>query len=1033
MNFLRGANNSLQYSALWRGGIIGALGPRVFLYLQLEALALELNKVLLMTPKVSVVIPVYNAAPFLCRCLDSMIRQSLQDLEIICVDDGSTDNSIDILRKYEIRDSRIKVITLSANDGVSMARNVGIDSATGKYIAFADGDDYVDDCFYEKLYKKATECDADVVKGNIKLVDLRTGSITISNVNEKIRGNKIYFTVNFTSAIFKRDFLNSHALRFIPRCLYGEDRLFAASCAVSANDVATIDDVFYYYYRGNSNSADTNFLSKEKVFSYISGIKLLLGDTRLNLTGSSVIAHIYATFLLEMLRLYRISEYECKDVLLNVFFEFCAKLPSDCRDDFFDAFKQTESGALSYVVNADICGLHKYLSDDMTKYSIFLFEQNCLRDKKESEAPRASKIPVFLSSDNNFAPFVATTIASICSHTTAFVHFYMLDGGVTSEDKVKIVSLKNVFNNFDIEFIEIDTNRIFKDFVSLPAITLATYNRLLIPKIKPDLKKVIYLDVDIIALGDIESLYNESLDGYSLAAVPEDCYSTASTKAVKDLMELSEEHKYFNAGVLLIDCEKWNSLDISDNLFCIADEYKNRITWQDQDILNKGFECNYKILDSKYNVMTETVRKRPVQKDSVIRHFSTVWKPWNHNGVYGTAAVANFNDFWQFAAKTPFFLDLLKQSEIGKKKTQYINKVLVAQDACDALRGSICRSSAVKKRKAAGTSLVSVIIPVYKTERYLRKCLDSILAQNYSALEVICINDCSPDNSAQILAEYEQKDPRVSTLHHKVNSGLGSARNSGLAVAKGEYVYFIDSDDYVDVDYIDSMIFAMEESKAEVVLNTNVIASNTRSQFMDYLLQPGNHVYIPAKQNIQKVIWNTWAHIFKRSFLLKHNLEFPTGDAGRVCEDLFFQHIVYAFVDRIFIISDSAYHYMVREDSLTSQELQRDRFDRIIWHLTMYRNVFNFYKKNEIFNKFDIKMFSESCLPEVLTPRKTEICSQLREYFSLLAEHVAERWYLYTKCELAFFYGVMKEFDYQHIKAVNKPVFSLLRKKLTKN
>ncbi|MCB5288406.1 MAG: glycosyltransferase [Candidatus Cloacimonetes bacterium] len=986
-----------------------------------------------MMPKVSVVIPVYNTAPFLHRCLDSMIRQSLQDVEIICVDDGSTDDSIDILRKYEIKDSRIKVIPLSSNEGVSLARNVGIDNATGSYIAFADSDDYVDDFFYEKLYKKAVISGADVVKGNIKIVDQLTGAITISVENEKIRENKIHFSVNFTTAIYKRNFLSNHDLRFIPRCLYGEDRLFAASCAVYANDVDTVDDIFYYYYRGNANSADTNFLTKEKVFSYLSGIKWLLGNTHLIDAGIFGTAHIFATFLLDLFRLYRISEYECRETLLVAFFELYSSLPPDCLDVFLTVFIQTEADALCYVKNADIYGLHKYLSDNMTKYSIFLFEQKCLSNKQEHVAPHVSEIPVFLSSDDKFSPFVATTVTSICANTKAFVHFYVLDGGISEKNRAKIVSLKRTFTNFDLEFIKIDTNHIFKDFISLPAITLATYNRLLIPELKQNLKKVIYLDVDIIALGDIATLYNENMDGYSLAAVPEDSYVTASTKKVKQSMELSEDHKYFNAGVLLLDCEKWNSHGITDNLFCIADKYKNQITWQDQDILNKEFDCNYKILDGRYNIMTEAVRKRPVQAGGIIRHFSTVWKPWNYNGVYGSATVANFNDFWQVAAKTPFFLELLTKSEIGKKKTHFVNKVLVAQDSCDALRETICCSSARKECKAVGSSLVSVIIPVYNTERYLRKCLDSILAQNYSALEVICVDDCSPDNSAQILAEYEQKDPRVCMLHHKVNSGAGAARNTGLAAARGQYVYFIDSDDYVDVDYIDSMVFAMEESKAEVVLNTNVIASNTCSQFMDYLLFPGNHVYIPAKQNIQKVIWNTWAHIFKRSFLLENKLMFPSGNAGRVCEDLYFQYIVYAFVERIFVISDSSYHYTVRDDGLTSQELISLRVSEIKWHLGMYKGVLDFYKKNGIFNKYDIKMFSDRCLPEILTPRKTEICSLLREYFLLLVEHVADRWYLYTKCELAFFYGVLKEFDYQHIKAVNKPILSLLRKKLASN
>ena len=104
--------------------------------------------------KISVLIPVYNTEKYLKSCLDSVIKQSLKDIEIICVDDKSTDDTLKILKQYAAQDSRIKLVEQQKNGGLSNARNAGLEVACGAYIGFVDSDDYVDLEFYEKLYEK---------------------------------------------------------------------------------------------------------------------------------------------------------------------------------------------------------------------------------------------------------------------------------------------------------------------------------------------------------------------------------------------------------------------------------------------------------------------------------------------------------------------------------------------------------------------------------------------------------------------------------------------------------------------------------------------------------------------------------------------------------------------------------------------------------------------------------------------------------------------------------------------------------------
>ncbi len=112
-------------------------------------------------PKVSVIIPVYNTEKYLRQCLDSVINQTLTDIEIICVNDGSTDNSTNILNEYANNDSRIIVLS-QKNSGAAIARNNGINNAIGDYLYFIDSDDYVDTTFLEKMYSKSLKYNADI-------------------------------------------------------------------------------------------------------------------------------------------------------------------------------------------------------------------------------------------------------------------------------------------------------------------------------------------------------------------------------------------------------------------------------------------------------------------------------------------------------------------------------------------------------------------------------------------------------------------------------------------------------------------------------------------------------------------------------------------------------------------------------------------------------------------------------------------------------------------------------------------------------
>ena len=117
---------------------------------------------------------------------------------------------------------------------------------------------------------------------------------------------------------------------------------------------------------------------------------------------------------------------------------------------------------------------------------------------------------------------------------------------------------------------------------------------------------------------------------------------------------------------------------------------------------------------------------------------------------------------------------------------------------------------------------ISVIVPVYNVENYLIQCLDSIINQTLKDIEIICVDDCSPDNSIEILEEYKNKDNRISIIRHSNNQGLGPARNTGLKHANGEYISFVDSDDYIDKNFLFYLYSTAKKYDSDVTNTINI-------------------------------------------------------------------------------------------------------------------------------------------------------------------------------------------------------------------
>lgn len=221
--------------------------------------------------RTSIIVPAYNSGKCIAKCMESILQQTEKDFEVLIVDDGSTDDTAEVVKQYSERDQRIRLISKD-NGGVSSARNCGLDNAKGDYIIFIDSDDYVPCDMLERLEDSLFSGNVDIVMGKMYHVDSRTGSIRkheleaplidcVMNPQDPDRLKKIIVgyalhkgvAYSNLAKIYKKDIIQKHGIRFDTETSFCEDVLFNIAYFRHIRD-AKVDDDYYYYALDNDNS-----------------------------------------------------------------------------------------------------------------------------------------------------------------------------------------------------------------------------------------------------------------------------------------------------------------------------------------------------------------------------------------------------------------------------------------------------------------------------------------------------------------------------------------------------------------------------------------------------------------------------------------------------------------------------------------------------------------------------------------------------------------------------------------------------------
>lgn len=223
------------------------------------------------------------------------------------------------------------------------------------------------------------------------------------------------------------------------------------------------------------------------------------------------------------------------------------------------------------------------------------------------------------------------------------------------------------------------------------------------------------------------------------------------------------------------------------------------------------------------------------------------------------------------------------------------------------------------------SKLVSIIVPIYKVESYLHKCIDSIINQTYKNLEIILVDDGSPDNCGKICDEFAIKDTRIKVIH-KQNGGLSDARNAGLNIATGDYLYFVDSDDWISPDAIEVLISYFESNPdVDIVAGSSVDVHEYNGEILEtsYSIPLGTISQLnkieALKHNLQNG-WAAWNKLYKKE--LFKDIRFPKG---KINEDEAVMLFILSLCEKIILVGQPTYYYFLRPESITTSSFSEKK------------------------------------------------------------------------------------------------------------
>lgn len=538
-----------------------------------------------MTEKITVIVPVYNVENYLNKCLDSLINQTYKNLEIIVINDGSTDNSGKICQEYAQKDNRIIYIE-KENGGQSEARNMGLDRMTGSYVTFVDSDDWVELDYVEVLYNKLIEYQADIAVGNYYSYNEQEGIFYFH-----IFGNSYYEKVYDNVSIFENFYESEHMKNFALICVGG--KLYKS-------------DLFRELRFEVGKLGEDGYLN-QKIY--------LLAEKTIYLN-----AGLYAYRQREGSSSRSWTE-KWMHALVDAMSERITLLASlgYPLDKHLAVYRKMLDSALSNGQASTLSDTNTYQELAAKKVVLSQLTTEKTIDKKA----------VVLAANYAYVEQVMTTIKSICYHNRS-IRFYLINSDFPNE---WFKQLNKRLERYDSEIINC---RVTYEQISRykTDISYTVFLRYFVSDFVQE-DKALYLDCDLVVTKNLDNLFETDLQDYPLAAVRD--YGG----------RVYYGREMFNAGVLLINNRLWKQENMSQRLIDLTNEWHDKVDQADQSILNMLFENRWIELefDNNHVVIHKqfTDYELPAGQDYPgIIHYLSHRKPWFD------LAAQSYRDVWWY-------------------------------------------------------------------------------------------------------------------------------------------------------------------------------------------------------------------------------------------------------------------------------------------------------------------------------------------------------------------------------------------------
>lgn len=911
-------------------------------------------------PIISVIIPVYNSENHLRKCLDSVIGQTLENIEIICVNDGSTDSSIEILNEYSEKDNRI-IILDEINEGAGISRKKGLDISKGEYVYFADSDDILEKSLCETTFKNAVNNNSDIVFFKVKYFDTKTKyeyvpeKFDLSNFfsNGTEFENYVFdwgsvkpivfnqFT-NIWNCIFKRDLLKNNDIYF-PKKLSFNDVPLHVQSIIYAEKISFVPEVLYNYRLNNENSITVKSHNNKRVFDIFIIFEFLekfLSDENLLMEFRME----FIEFKLDHMN-YHLSKLQEK----NLYGEFLYKIQQELKKTKitsreFDRLSNNFQDTYLLFTNS-----HNFdeSNQKINNYSLQKSEED------NNKIKVSIIIPVY-----NVELYLKSCMDTVINQTLDNIEIICVNDGST-DNSLELLE----------EYVKKD-NRI--RIITQKNCGLGCARNTGLKYAKGEY--IFFLDSDDkILLNSLEKLYLNATSNNSDFVIFKisrfnDEYITYANPGFPlekffgevDYNNFTFTYKNIKNYVLNASFSAWSKLYKKEFLDGFED-FKFPVGTAYEDVL---FHVKCFLRASRISFESEYFYKYRLSNTTSIMHIKS-----NFMDIFNICdSVEEFlissNYFDEFYVEfIRFKIHQLSQYILNADSDEYYNKVReefkelgfninIIPDNLAMIYQKVLSFKTYKEYEKEYNATfinsnipISIIIPICDDQDYIPKCLNSILNQKFDRIEIIVIDYGSTDSSIEIVNDYFRKDSRIRL--YSINSNtLNEAQDFGLSLSRGDYVYFINSRDWIEDYALNETYQLAKENNLDMIMFPRVYVDKDEEKY-ETSLSKYDKVNFNPKEIVPKLFNINFSFnnvLIKKEIYNKTNFKFSENYG--YSESVFFFKLSLA-CSKGSVISKNMYHKQNIHDTLPKSPYKN--CEDVI---SITSNIFDIFEEHDLINKY---------------------------------------------------------------------------------